>query len=118
MGQQLQDKVILDVANEEESDLSMVRQASVSMNIQKQMIDDLAQYKRENIRLSQEQTKQKSKEDELYRQIAQLQSQLQDERNKHQNVLIELDTMQHKFEDVNASNNEKSEKINALQLEL
>ena len=85
--QKLQDKVIQemktpDTDDNDETKTSEFASERMAMNldpaVQKQMIDDLKNYKSENIKLQQEQDKSKQREEELLKQIADLQSDILD----------------------------------------
>ena len=85
--QKLQDKVIQEMKtpdpdDNDESKTSEFASERMAMNldpaVQKQMIDDLKNYKSENIKLQQEQEKSKQREEELLKQIADLQSDILD----------------------------------------
>ena len=118
--QKLQDKVINALEEEsKENDFSMEK-SSMNMDpaMQKQMIDDLKNYKDENIKLQQDQEKSKLREEELQRIIAELRSEIEDWKEKHANVLLQIETISTELEEAKASNVEKDKTIEELQNKL
>ena len=115
--QKLQDKVINALEDESKDNDFAMEKSAMNMDpaMQKQMIDDLKNYKDENIKLQQEQEKSKLKEEELQKIIAQLRSEIEDWKEKHANVLLEIETLSTELEEAKASNSEKDQIIQDLQ---
>eukprot|EP01083_Nonionella_stella_P066787 176172_1 len=85
------------------------------MDLQKKVINDLKNYKRENLKLQQEQKKVESKEAELQKLVAQLRSEIEDWKEKHQNVVMQIETISCDLDSSKASNAEKDKLIKELQ---
>eukprot|EP01084_Bolivina_argentea_P227691 384574_1 len=114
--QRLQDKVIKELGDEKERQFAMEKSAThMDPALQKKVIDDLKNYKRENIKLQQDQKKAESKEAELQKLVAQLRSEIEDWKEKHQNVLMQIDTISSDLDANKKSNAEKDKLIQQLQ---
>merc|ERR1712157_128337 len=98
--QKLQDKVINALQDESKENAFSMEKSSINMDpaMQKQMIDDLKNYKEENIKYQQEDEKSKLREAELQKLIAQLRSEIEDWTEKYQNSLLEIETISTELE--------------------
>merc|ERR1719295_1962020 len=82
------------------------------------MIDDLKNYKDENLRLQQDQVLSKSREEDLQKLVAQLRSEIEDWKEKHSNALLQSETLSTELEEARQANADKDALIAELQNKL
>jgi len=120
--QKLQDKVIssIDAADDsKDADFAMEKSATqLDPAVQKQMIDDLKNYKDENLRLQQDQLLSKGREEDLQKLVAQLRSEIEDWKEKHSNALLQSETLSNELDEARQANTDKDALIAELQNKL
>ena len=116
--QKLQDKVIQQMKtpdDDSKADDYAMERTSMNLDVQKQMVHDLENYKRENLKLQQDQERSKQREEELLKQIAQLRSEIEDWKEQHQDAQLKLETMSSELATAKESVAEKDTLIEELQ---